>query len=197
MAYYSWRDSYILKRILFTAIILTICLVFSSTSYSAELNDYSAYNVDIPDNGQQVNSDLGISGAPSGAVITDFRVYYEIRHANPADLDVWLTTYYDGNWHDYFLYQQGEAGPAADIIETRDNLHEWDGASPNQTWYIVVRDNVSGDVGYIDFFEIWVTYTLPPSGDIDLISAVFDEKAYRHNETIYGEMEFRNNNTTG
>jgi len=32
------------------------------------------------------------------------------------------------------------------------------GASPNQTWYLVAQDMATGDTGYIDFFELWVTY---------------------------------------
>ncbi len=133
-------------------------LLLTSSSIAGVLNDYNPTNINIPDNGASVNSDLRLSGAPSGAKITKVKVYYEIRHANPGNLDVWLTTYYNNSWHDHWLYHQGDLGSTDNIIETRDNIHTWDGASPNQTWYISVRDRVSGDVGYIDFFELWVTY---------------------------------------
>ncbi len=141
------------------SLILLGLLTLHNESYAETLNDYNPYNVNIPDNGSSVNSDLSLSGAPSGAVITKVKIYYEIRHTYPRDLDVWLTAYYDGGWHDYYLYHQGDLGSSDDIVETRDNLHHWDGASPNQTWYLCVQDRVSGDVGYIDFFELWVDYS--------------------------------------
>ncbi len=181
-----------LSRLLVVAVFLTSLLFVVRIGYAAELNNYNPTSVDIPDN-SQVNSSLVMSGAPVGAFTTNVKVYYEIRHANPAELDIWLTAYYDGSWHDYNLYHQGELGSANNVVETRDNIHQWDGFSPNQTWYLVVRDNVSGTTGYIDFFELWITYTLPPSGNIDLISAGFDKNIYRHGETIYASMELRNN----
>jgi len=134
------------------------CALASKAAQAGVLNDYNPYNVDIPDNGPSVNSDLDLSGAPGDAEITRVKVYYEIRHTCPWDLDISLTAYYDGSWHDYFLYHQGDLSCSDDVLETRDNIHVWDGASPNQTWYLVARDRASGDVGYIDFFELWVYY---------------------------------------
>ena len=142
--------------------LLLALLLACGISKAGTLNDYNPYNVSIPDNGGSVNSDLLLSGAPGNATITKVKVYYEIRHTYPGDLDIWLTTYYDGAWHDYFLYHQGDLGSTDNVIETRDNIHTWDGASPNQTWYLTVRDKAGGDVGYIDFFELWVTYNVPP-----------------------------------
>ncbi len=135
------------------------------------LNDYNPYNVSIPDNNGSVNSDLSLSGAPSGATITKVKTYYEIRHTYPGDLDVWLTAYYNGDWQNHWLYQQGDLGGTDNIIETRDNITTFNGVSPNQTWYLVARDGVPVDIGYIDFFEMWVTYqvndapTTPTSED--------------------------------
>ncbi len=137
---------------------VVIVLLFPFYSFAGVLNDYNPYNVSIPDNGASVSSDLSLSGAQSGSRITKVKVYYEIRHTYPGDLDVWLTAYYGGSWHDHWLYHYGDLGSTDNIIETRDNIHAWDGASPNQTWYLSVRDRASGDVGYIDFFEMWVTY---------------------------------------
>jgi len=131
------------------------------------LVDYNPWNVPIRDDGSLSSSDLDLSGAPSGAKITKVKVYYEIRHTYPGDLDVWLTAYYGGSWHDYFLYRKGDLGGADDIVETRDNIHHWDGASPNQTWYLSVRDRASGDVGYIDFFQLWVYYDVNHAPSLD------------------------------
>ncbi len=162
-------------------ILVASCLANSSFLYAGNPNGYNTYyvsipdDVSIPDNGTSVSSNLNLSGAPSDAVITKVKIYYEIRHTYPGDLDVWLTANYDGGWHDYFLYHQGDLGDSDDIIETMDNLHTWDGASPNQTWYLTVRDRASGNIGYIDFFELWITYqsnTLssedPQDGDTDV-----------------------------
>ena len=148
----------IIGYIIVYLLLLVSFFVCNAKVFAGTLNDYNAYNVSIPDNGGSVNSDLLLSGAPSNATITKVKVYYEIRHTYPWDLDIWLTTYYGGSWHDYFLYHQGDLGSVDDIVETRDNIHAWDGASPNQTWYLVVRDRASGDIGYIDFFELWVEY---------------------------------------
>ena len=152
------------KWVVFCIIGIFLLFAFSSPSNAYDLNDYNSYNVTIPEVGISVNSDLSLSGASSGASITNVKVYYEIRHTYPGDLDVWLTAYYDGSWHDHWLYHYGTLGSSDDIVETRDNIHTFDGVSPNQTWYLSVRDRVSGDVGYIDFFEMWVTYELnePP-----------------------------------
>ena len=114
-------------------------------------------NHDIPDYpGEHVSSEVNVSGAPSGAAIIKFKVYYEIRHTYPRDLDVWLTSYYDGGWHDYYLYHHGDLGSADDIVEFRDNIHLWDGASPNNHWYLCVKDYASMDTGYIDELQIWI-----------------------------------------
>ncbi len=130
---------------------------------TSTLNDYNPYNVSIPNNGASVNSDLSLSGAPSSATISKVKVYYEIKHPRPSDLDVWLTCY-DGGWQgDYFLHTQGSS-TSVDRIAV-DNIHKWDGKNPNVTWYLVARDRVSGSTGYIDFFELWVTYSVndPPN----------------------------------
>lgn len=140
------------------------CFPLVGLSGTAILNDYNPYNVNIPDNDSSVSTDLALSGAPSGATIIKVKIYYEIRHTYIGDLKVWLTTYYNGAWHDFILKNK-EGGSADNIIETRDNLSTWNGASPNQTWYLVAQDMATGDTGYIDFFELWVTYSVndPPN----------------------------------
>lgn len=156
-----------MKTIILSVVLLSL---FQSTAYAQYLNDCNSYNVAIPDDGEQVCSDLLLSGASAGAEITQVRVYYEIAHSCPGDLHVWLTTYYDGSWHDYTLYEAGELGCAPDnIVDDRSNLHTWDGASPNQEWFLCCRDNESADVGYIDHFELWIYYdqNQPPGAPYD------------------------------
>ena len=145
------------EKLWHAAIICAIALfIIPSVSIAAVLNDYNPWDVQIPDNGDSVNSDLSLSAAPTDAKITKVEVYYEIKHPRPSDLDVWLTCY-DGGWQgDYFLHTQGSSS-SVDRINV-DNIHTWDGKSPNVTWYLVARDRVTSNVGYIDFFELWVTY---------------------------------------
>jgi len=185
------------------------CCPFLCSAFAGTLNDYNPYNVNIPDNGGKVNSDLLLSGAPSGVKITKVKVYYEIRHTYPGDLDVWLTTYYNGSWHDYYLYHHGDLGSSDDIVETKDDIHAWNGASPNQTWYLGARDRASGEVGYIDFFELWVTYSVndspdepsdedPSDGDTDVsISKNLDWSCSDpNNDTLYYTVYFEKNDST-
>jgi len=72
----------------------------NASTFANTLNEYNPYNVSIPDNGSSVNSDLLLSGTPLGAKITKVKVYYEIRHTSPGDLDIWLTTYYNEGFHE-------------------------------------------------------------------------------------------------
>ena len=60
---------------------------------AGELNDDNLFNIDTPDLGAQVSSDLLLVGVPSNAYITSVQVYFEIRHTCPNDSDVWLTFY--------------------------------------------------------------------------------------------------------
>ena len=148
----------------------SVCIAGTGT-----LNDYNPYNVSIPDNGSSVNSDLSLSGAPSDATISKVKIYYEIRHTYIGDLKVWLTTYYNGAWHD-FVFSDRQGGSDDNIIDTRDNLTTWNGASPNQTWYLVAQDMATGDTGYIDFFELWIDYEFNLSPSIPSNPDPYDEE---------------------
>ncbi|MDA3832807.1 MAG: cadherin domain-containing protein [Spirochaetales bacterium] len=159
------KQSTLPQRALHVTVLMIALLWFPLTvlAGTSTLNDYNPYDVNIPDNGSSVDSDLSLSGAPSGAPITKVKVYYEIKHPRPSDLDVWLTCY-DGGWQgDYFLHTQGSSASVDRI--TVDNIDKWNGKNPNVTWYLVARDRVSGSTGYIDFFELWVTYSVndPPN----------------------------------
>jgi len=195
------------KYLIFKLVIIT--LFYHSFIHADVLNDYNPYNVNIPDNGPSVNSDLNLSGAANGAMITNVKVYYEIRHTYPGDLDVWLTTYYDNSWHDHWLYHTGDLGSSDDIVETRDNIYTWNNASPNQIWYLVVRDRVTSDVGYIDFFELWITYEVnsapnnpsnpdPPDGapEISITTNIDWSCTDPDGDNIYYTVYFEENNSS-
>jgi subtilisin-like proprotein convertase family protein len=135
-----------------------MALAYPDPAAAGTLNASSPADVTIPDNGSSVNSAVTMGGAPGGAAISNVKVYYEIKHTNIGDLKVWLTTYYEGTWHDYIIRDR-VGGNADDIAETIDNITVWNGASPNQTWYLVAKDLASGHTGYIDYFELWVDYS--------------------------------------
>jgi len=141
-----------------TILVLLLVALLAASAMAAELNDYNPYDYNIPDNCSNVNSDLLLSGAPSDAEITKVRTYFEINHSRWSDLTIWITAYYSGSWHDRILYSQGSLSGSGTLARTIDNMYTWNGASPNQTWYLGVRDCVTGQTGYISFFELWVTY---------------------------------------
>ncbi len=124
------------------------------------LHGVSSANVSIPDDddGAGVSSAITLSGAPAGATITNVQVYYEIRHTFPGDLEISLRGL-DATGNEYLeFYEQGDLGSADDVVEQRSNITAFNGGPPNQTWRLHVRDRIAQDVGYIDYFEIWVTY---------------------------------------
>jgi subtilisin-like proprotein convertase family protein len=139
---------------------LAFFLLFSATSiHAGTLAGFNTANVNIPDPpGFQVSSPVVLSGAAAGSQVTSVDIYYEIRHPFSGDLKVWLTAFYNGAWHDFTLRNR-TGGSADDIVESRNSLTFWNGASPNQTWYLVAQDLASGDTGYIDYFQIAVNYS--------------------------------------
>ena len=149
----------------FFTIAVGLVAFWCGIAVAGELNDYNPYDYSIPDNCNSVNSDLLLSGAPSDAKITKVKTYYEIYHSRWSDLKIWLTAYYGGGWHDFILHEQGSISGNGWLKDTKDNLTTWNGASPNQTWYLAVKDCVTGQTGYIAFFELWITYQAnePPS----------------------------------
>ncbi|MFQ5561517.1 MAG: carboxypeptidase-like regulatory domain-containing protein, partial [Nitrospinota bacterium] len=106
---------------------------------------------------------MDFSDLPPKGEITNIAINYSIQHPSPGDLDIWITTYYDGSWHDYYLYSSGEITMQNSFSERRSSLPFWDGFPPNLTWYLVVKDNFFGARGLIDFFEVAISYSLPPS----------------------------------
>jgi subtilisin-like proprotein convertase family protein len=140
-------------------------IIGSSQKSSAALlvvDNYSVADVAIPDPpGGHVSSPVVISGAPSNAKILWVDVYYEIRHPYRGDLDVWVTRWVDGGWRDHYLRRrtpQNEQDDGDDFVGTTRNINDYNGLSPNDTWYLCAKDWGSLDTGYIDFFQIWLYY---------------------------------------
>jgi len=138
-------------------------------------------NVGIPDNGGNVNMAVALSGAPADAVISGVSVHYTVAHPNVGDLQVWLTAFYGGAWHDHLWLWDRAGGGQDNIDETESGLNTWDGASPNQAWYLVARDEAAGATGYLDSFEIWVDYDVP-----EPLPAITEGRLAYHSYTDYG-----------
>ena len=146
--------------------ILIILIVVGLNVQSQQLHDYNPSNYNISDNCTSAQSDLKLSGAPSDAAINGVNLYFEINHPKHSDLKVWITAYYSNTWHDVILYNQGSLNSTGLLKISKTNITTWNGASPNQTWYLVVKDCVSGNIGFISFFELWVNYNIPPELDV-------------------------------
>ena len=133
-----------MKKILILLAILN-CIKISAAQYTA----YNSTDYNISDNCTKINSTIVVSGID---------IYFEINHPKHSDLTIWLTAYYNGSWHDYILYNQGSLTSTGLLKISKTNLSLWNGVSPNQTWYLGVKDCVSGNTGYIGFFQIWLNY---------------------------------------
>jgi len=136
------------------------CKAPNKVYYVLELRLRYAYNnSDVPVGDLNSNSSLIlINDCPSESVIVSVTVKFEIKHPHANDLDVWLTCYYNNNYHACYLIKHGKLGNQRDISMEFANIHTWDGASPNQKWYLCVEDFYAGNVGYIDRFEIVIYY---------------------------------------
>lgn len=138
---------------------LSPLIIVSAQILSAgQLHDYNSYNIPIFDNCTIASSDLNLIGAPGNAKITNVKCYFEIYHDRHADLKIWLTTWYDGEWHDLILYNQGQLSSSGRLKKSYYTLPKWNGAEANQEWFLSVKDCVTGNNGYIDHFELWVDY---------------------------------------
>ncbi|MEX2044457.1 MAG: proprotein convertase P-domain-containing protein, partial [Opitutus sp.] len=146
------------------ALAVAAAFLCGTAGMAQSLTGSNATNYNIPDNSTTwATSSISLSGAPANAQVTSVTISYDIKHTYRGDLKIWATAFYSGQWHDLVLRNR-EGGSTDNWIETRSNLQNWNGASPNQTWYLSAQDLASGDPGYIDSFSISVAYssvTLP------------------------------------
>lgn len=112
---------------------------------------------------------IGLSGAPSGNVVSKVKVAYEIGHTclEEARVRVWARTD-RGSSRGQVVREACETGGGCGCstgihTATVDNLLDMNGLNPNQDWHLSVDDCWTGDdVGNtVRHFEIWVEYSLP------------------------------------
>jgi subtilisin-like proprotein convertase family protein len=135
----------------------------------------NATNVGIPDAsypycGDWVLSDIFISGAPVGAVVSCIDVYYRIIHTYVGDLVVDLSDY-DLNY-EYNLWFNPSAN-WANLEETETGISAFNGQTANQGWTLWTQDCMTGDIGYIDNWWIKVYYAdVPGPANDDCADAI-------------------------
>ena len=139
--------------------------ISSSARESAGPNQVLAYqygenstNVSIPDNNSNwtANSQISISGAPSGSTVTTIDVHFEVIHPLVGDLELVLNN--NDNAAGVWMWQR-EGGSADNISRTYTGLTNFQGNRVNENWALWARDLAAGDAGYIDYWWIKVYYT--------------------------------------
>lgn len=138
----------------------------------------------IPDAGGWVYSDIYISGAPAGAVVSCIDVHYEIIHPCRSDLEVDLTD--AGLDCEADLWSE-QGGCVADIIETVTGITVCNGESVNQTWLLWAIDWWTQDSGYIDYWWIKVYYEqIPAPANDDCGDAIAVEDSVPYDGSTVG-----------
>jgi hypothetical protein len=108
-------------------------------------------DVDIPDAGSAVTSTITISGCSHTAASSTSSVAVNIVHTYRGDLSIYLYAP-DGSY--YVLKSASTSDSAANVITTYPvNLSS---ETSNGAWLLSVKDNYSGDTGYINTWTLTV-----------------------------------------
>ncbi|GIE34639.1 hypothetical protein Ait01nite_076840 [Actinoplanes italicus] len=108
-------------------------------------------DVTIPDGGSAVTSTITISGCSRSTASAASAIYVNIVHPFRGDVSIYL--YAPDNTY-YVLKPASSSDSAANVITTYTaNLSA---ESANGTWRLSVRDNYSGDAGYLNTWTLTV-----------------------------------------
>jgi len=149
--------------LVFRAVIwLCVSLCVTAIASADSQFQFNGANVNIPDgpNGPWVSSQITISGAPAGAVVTGVDVYFQCIHPYSGDLIIDLNADAQGALGNYNLWNQ-QGGAADNPSGTVAGISTYNGLSVNRTWYLYARDMAALDVGYINEWSITVYYSAP------------------------------------
>ncbi|WP_425428225.1 proprotein convertase P-domain-containing protein [Actinokineospora auranticolor] len=108
----------------------------------------NATNVDIPDNGPAVTSDIAVTGQTGNAPAT-LKVDVDIKHTFRGDLVIDLVAP-DGST--YRLKASSTSDSADNVIATYTVNASSEVA--NGTWQLKVQDTYNADTGYIDLWRL-------------------------------------------
>jgi hypothetical protein len=108
-------------------------------------------DVDIPDAGSPVTSTITISGCAHTAASSASTVYVNVVHTYRGDLSIYLYAP-DGSY--YILKSASTTDSAANVITTYTaNLSS---ETSNGAWKLSIKDNYSGDTGYLNTWTLTV-----------------------------------------
>ncbi|SDS73686.1 Protein of unknown function [Actinoplanes derwentensis] len=108
-------------------------------------------DVTVPDAGAAVASSITISGCSRTAASATSTVYVNVVHTFRGDLSIWLYAP-DGSY--YILKAASSSDSAANVDTTYTaNLSS---ETANGTWSLSVKDNYSGDTGYLSTWTLTV-----------------------------------------
>jgi len=123
----------------------------TATSTSGTCTGTNGTDVNIPDAGSAVTSAITISGCSHTAASSASTVYVNIVHTYRGDLSIYLYAP-DGTY--YILKSASTSDSTANVITTYTaNLSS---ETSNGAWTLSVKDNYSGDTGYINTWTLTV-----------------------------------------
>lgn len=149
----------------------------TDSSPLAEVYQYglNGTDYDIPDHNPDTSTcgwiwdTIEITGAPPGSVVTSVNYRIQVNHTFVGDLNIILfnlspsaVTVWD-NWgsdEDSNFDDDPENDP--DIYLDRWITSPFDGDLVNQDWSLEIMDCIYFDIGYIDYFELWIYYEESP-----------------------------------
>ena len=171
-----------MKSFLTLVFIVLVCNNYLFADYY--ITKANSTNYYIPDNtGNWVSSEVVINGAPSNDIITMVAVQFDIIHPCSNNLDVWLTLWDGSKWIDYYFTNYSTSCTAVNMHVTMSFInYKWSGLPANQTWYLSAMDRVTGNVGYISYFEVQEYYASQP--DISIINPTVTQSNVLQGGTI-------------
>ncbi|KOR30670.1 hypothetical protein TI04_04630 [Achromatium sp. WMS2] len=151
------------KQKFVSLLLLAFSFFVPQISFAITSQTYSnTISVSIPDNNSAgATSQVSVSSIPSGAAITNFTYGVSIHHTYVGDLRVYIIAP-DGTSETIW---DNAGGSTDNIYLSGRTTSRFNGLDPNGIWKLKAVDNVSDDVGNIDFwafkFDYSVTVTVP------------------------------------
>ncbi len=163
--------------------IIIIFLFSAIVSLAHAQNEQSIFisnndDVPIPDANEvcgTATTSITIDSAPPGATVSRLAYSINVQHTYPADLVITLVSadqnavqIWNGNGGTDDAGFDDDAEADEDIeLYNRDATSAFQGALVNQQWTLIVSDCESVDIGFIDSFELVVSY-VADSGQVTL-----------------------------
>jgi Proprotein convertase P-domain/Protein of unknown function (DUF1524) len=123
----------------------------TATSTAASCTGTNGTDVTIPDAGSAVTSTITISGCAHTAASSASTAYVNIVHPFRGDVSIYLYAP-DGTY--YILKSASTTDSAANIVTTY--TADLSSETANGAWKLSVKDNYSGDTGYLNTWTLTV-----------------------------------------